>query len=86
MRIMGVPPRVWGVVALVLAVVWTFVWPQRDVEGPAYLILRWGHALVWLLLAVAAFLAPAAPTAAKRTSMAAGAVYFAFLATVTITG
>ncbi|MEV4094317.1 hypothetical protein [Streptosporangium saharense] len=86
MKVVGVPVQVWGVVALVLAVVWAFVWPQRDVDGLAYLILRWGHALVWLLLAVTAFLAPAASTAAKRTGMAAGAVYFAFLATITITG
>ncbi|MEV4835461.1 hypothetical protein AB0K05_13120 [Nonomuraea sp. NPDC049486] len=86
MRIIGVPVQVWGAIALILAVVWVFVWPQREVDGVAYLILRWGHALVWLLLGIAAFLAPVGSTAAKGTGMAAGLVYLAFLVTVSING
>ncbi|MBG0814554.1 hypothetical protein [Planomonospora sp. ID82291] len=78
MKIVNVPVQVWGALCLVLAVVWFFVWPQRDVEGLHYLVLRWGHALVWLLLALAAFLAPATPSA-RFPAVAAGLVYAAFL-------
>ena len=85
MKIAGVPVQVLGALALVVAVVWVFVWPQRDVDGLAYLMLRWGHALVWLLLAVAAFLAPVTATAAKGAAIAAGVVYLAFLVTITLT-
>ncbi|MGI5268337.1 hypothetical protein ACQEUU_04245 [Nonomuraea sp. CA-218870] len=29
MKVIGVPVQVWGAIALVLAVVWVVVWPQR---------------------------------------------------------
>ncbi|MDA0631848.1 hypothetical protein OUY22_00325 [Nonomuraea sp. MCN248] len=86
MKVIGVPVQVWGAIALVLAVVWVVVWPQRQVDGLAYLILRWGHALAWLLLGLAAFLAPFTATAAKVAGMGAGVVYLAFMATIVTTG
>jgi hypothetical protein len=37
-----------------LALLYCFVWPQKKAEGLAfglrYVVLRWFHALVWLLL------------------------------------
>ncbi len=56
----GVPLVLLGGVCLVLTIVWAFVWPRGRVtpsDGTRYLIVRWFHALVWLLLALAAFVA-----------------------------
>ena len=60
-RLLGVPWVVWACVCLALAVLFAFLWPAeqgRAVGGAAYFVLRWGHALVWLLLSAAAFSAP----------------------------
>jgi len=43
-----------------VAVIWVFVWPSNKPVAPnslPHLILRWAHALVWVLLATAAFIA-----------------------------
>ena len=59
-RMLGVPWIVWGLACLLVAGIWLIVWPQSRVtarSGPRFLILRWAHALVWLLLAAAALLA-----------------------------
>ncbi len=56
----GIPVIVLGGVCLGLTIVWVFVWPRGRVtpaDGMRYLIVRWFHALVWLLLALAAFVA-----------------------------
>ena len=57
-KLFGVPLGIWGIVCLLLTVIWIFVWPDaRTVQGSvAFFILRWFHALTWLLLSVAAFL------------------------------
>lgn len=50
---------VWAAACLALAVVWIFVWPSdragANRSGLHFLVLRWGHALCWLLLAVSCF-------------------------------
>lgn len=59
-KFLGLPFVVWGAICLVLAVVWIVFWPSDKAvatEGLRFVILRWFHALVWLLLAIAAFLA-----------------------------
>lgn len=59
-KLFGVPLVVWGVFCLVLTAVWVVVWPHQravEAEGLRFLVLRWFHALVWLLLAIAAFVA-----------------------------
>ena len=59
-KFLGLPLPLWGAFALVLTVVWLWFWPSDRVALPGsltYFILRWFHALVWLLLAVAAFCA-----------------------------
>lgn len=56
----GVPLWVWGCACLLLSIVWIFLWPQNAVSassGVRFFIIRWFHALVWLVLAVAAFIA-----------------------------
>jgi hypothetical protein len=53
---LGVPWFVWGMLCLVVALIFTLVWPRGKRPGKARalqsLILRWFHALVWVLLAV----------------------------------
>ena len=57
---LGVPWFVWGLLSLVVAVIFTVIWPHRKRPGKTrplrYLILRWFHAFVWVLLAVSFFL------------------------------
>jgi len=58
-KLFGVPLILWGVLCIVLTIVWVSVWPSEKVAATnevRYFILRWFHALTWLLLAVAAFL------------------------------
>lgn len=84
---LGVPWLGWGLLALGLAVVWVVVWPAdqaADASGLRYLSLRWGHAVVWLLLAGSCFARGMnlATGAANLLALAALAVYLAFLAAV----
>jgi len=67
-KLWGIPLVVWGVLGLGISVVWLFVWPSDKVDGASaleFLVLRWFHAIVWLLLAAAAFMAAAGPTRAR---------------------
>lgn len=57
---LGIPFLIWGLLCLVLTVIWVFVWPSGKAigtDGLRAIILRWFHALVWLLLAASAFIA-----------------------------
>ncbi|MBL8077492.1 MAG: hypothetical protein JNM55_05990 [Anaerolineales bacterium] len=52
---LNLPWFVWAGIALVVAVIYTFVWPKdriADLTGFRFLVLRWTHALTWYLLAV----------------------------------
>jgi len=57
----------WGALGLIVSAVWLFVWPSDQAVGVSalqYFVLRWFHAIVWLLLSAAAF-AAAAPGRAR---------------------
>ena len=59
MKLLGIPLPILGLGCIALTVVWIFVWPRDRATSSAvirYLILRWFHALTWLLLAFAAFI------------------------------
>ena len=84
----SLPWWVYGMAALLLAVVWALVWPSDRLvvnasEGRA-LLVRWGHALTWLLLAVSFFMRagwlPGGEGAANLIAMGALLAYFGFLA------
>jgi hypothetical protein len=49
----------WGVLCLAIALIFCFIWPAQRLSPAtstlAYLMLRWGHALVWLFLALFCF-------------------------------
>ena len=59
-RLFGVPLVIWGVLCCALTLVWIIVWPSNKAAattGFRFVILRWFHALTWLFLAIAAFIA-----------------------------
>jgi hypothetical protein len=59
-KLLGIPLPILGIACLLLTIVWLFVWPRDRAAHSAlmpYIILRWFHALTWLLLAIAAFIA-----------------------------
>jgi hypothetical protein len=86
-RFLGVPLVVWGGVCLAVALVWAVFWPSDRVavcSGLRFVILRWFHALTWVLLALAAFIGAfsgSRPGTARPIALLALAVYLAFMAT-----
>lgn len=88
-KLFGVPVFVWGGLCLLLTILWIFVWPNNRV-APAdrlrYIVLRWFHALVWLILAVAAFIAGfdlfGGQSTAKPTALLSLIVYLIFMFTL----
>ncbi len=87
-KLLGVPLVVWGGICLGVALLWTLVWPSDRIavaSGLRFMILRWFHALTWLLLAGAAFLAAfSGPAKAKPIALLALAVYLVFMATLIV--
>ena len=85
-RFLGVPLFVWAAFCLALAVVWVIFWPRKRAAGSGglrYVILRWWHALTWLLLAAAAFIAglnvEGGARLAKALSVVSLVVYLTFI-------
>jgi hypothetical protein len=82
---LNLPWFVWAGLALVVAVVYSFVWPEKvgtAATGFRFFILRWGHALTWLLLALNFLLRGLSPSlngAANLVALAGGGLYFLFL-------
>jgi hypothetical protein len=92
MKLLGIPLTIWGVACLVMAAVWMFVWPKnRSVASGSlsYLVLRWFHALVWLFLAAATFIAGfdilGGADTARFIALLALLTYLAFMATLMVT-
>ena len=91
--VLGLPWTLWGLLALLVAGVYAVVWPRpgaRARTGPVWrhLVLRWFHALVWVLLALSCFirtdLMPGGSGAANVAALLGLATYAAFLGTLTI--
>jgi hypothetical protein len=86
-RFLGVPLTVWGGLCLAVAAIFMVFWPSAKVHANIsplrYMLLRWGHAGVWLLLALALFVrglvGPAGAPVAQIAALLALVVYFAFL-------
>ena len=82
---LNLPWYAWAAVALLVAVVYSFVWPQTAVavtDGFRFFVIRWGHALTWLLLAINFVLRGISPSlngAANVVALAAGIIYFLFM-------
>jgi hypothetical protein len=89
-KLLGVPLPILGIACLLLTMVWIFVWPRDRATHSAllpYIILRWFHALTWLLLAVAAFVASynilGGINLAKPIALLSLIVYLIFMVTFT---
>lgn len=85
-KLFGIPLVVLGGICLALTVVWVFVWPgdkATSLTGLRFFILRWFHALVWLLLAIAAFMAafhaPGGAPAIRVVALLSLIVYLVFM-------
>ena len=75
----------WTGLALLVAVFYYFVWPQRAVTvsiGFRFLVIRYAHTLTWLLLALNFFLRGLSPSfngIANLFAATGALVYFFFL-------
>ncbi len=82
---LNLPWFVWAALALVVATVYAFVWPQKiagAVTGLRFFIIRWGHMLTWILLAVNFLLRGISPSLngmANLIAIAGGGSYFLFM-------
>ncbi|MCC6299478.1 MAG: hypothetical protein IT314_09270 [Anaerolineales bacterium] len=82
---LSLPWFVWAALALILAIVWIYVGPHTKIpaaSGFRYFIIRWGHSLTWLLLAVSFFLRGINPSlngAANLIAAAGGISYLMFM-------
>jgi hypothetical protein len=82
---LNLPWFLWAVLTLVVAVVYLFVWPHKNVTlttGFRFFILRWGHMLTWLLLAINFLLRGFSPSlngVANLIALAGGLMYVLFL-------
>lgn len=78
-----------GVVALLIAGVFAVFVPNAEkvnaTEGFPYFIVRWGHSLVWVLLAISFFIAASGNksllTLANPIAAAGGLLYLVFIVT-----
>ena len=82
---LGLPWLLWAGLAFLVAVVFTFVWPSDRVTVAGswrFFLLRWAHALVWVLLAISfALRGFGIKGAADTTGLLALLTYLAFMAT-----
>ena len=82
---LNIPYFAWAAIALILAVVWIYVWPHKAVtvtDGFRFLAIRWGHAVTWFLLAISFFLRGVSSSfndAASLAAMAGGLVHMLFI-------
>lgn len=84
---LGIPLFGWGGLCLIVAAIYAVFWPRskaaRVHSHRRHLILRWFHALVWVLLALAFFVrgsgAAGSYGLANITALIALAVYVVFL-------
>lgn len=81
----GLPWFAWAGISLAVSLLYSFVWPRRRISengGFRYLVLRWGHTLVWVLLAINFLLrglSPSAASAADAFALSGGLAYLLFL-------
>ncbi|CAN5893323.1 hypothetical protein BH24DEI2_BH24DEI2_28230 [soil metagenome] len=89
-KVWGLSAIVWTGLCLAVTVLYLFLWPQQKVTADTALarhfVLRFCHALVWLLLAVSFWLRgldglDGGVTAANRVALAALVAYLVFIAT-----
>jgi len=82
---LNLPWFLWASLALIIAVIYSAVWPKNAVAvetGFRYFVLRWGHALVWVLLTINFVLRGIDPSfngVANLIALAGGLMYLLFM-------
>lgn len=82
---LNLPYFAWTAIALVIAVFFVYIWPRKAVTlntGIRYFIIRWGHGLTWLLLAISFYLRGIGPELNGGSSffaLAGGVMYPLFM-------
>jgi len=82
---LNLPWFLWSGLALILAIVWVYVGPHTKLTptpGFRYFIIRWGHALTWLFLAINFLLRGIGPDlngGASFFALASGVTYLLFM-------
>lgn len=85
---LDLPWFLWAALALIVAVIYSFVWPNKNLTlstGFRFFILRWGHSLTWFLIAINFLLRGLSPSlngAANLIALASGLMYILFLVIV----
>jgi hypothetical protein len=84
MGFLGLSYYIWGIIGVTLAVVFAFIAPreQGKMSRTKYIIVRWFHSLVWILLAISFFLRGTENLTAIRVAdivaLAGGVVYIIY--------
>jgi hypothetical protein len=82
---LNLPWFLWAALALIVAVIYSFGWPHKAVAATAgfrFLVLRWGHALTWILLTINFLLRGLSPSlngVANIVALAGGLMYPLFI-------
>ena len=82
---LNLPWFAWAGLALIVSLIYSFIWPQNAgaaATGFRYFVLRWGHALTWVLLAISFGLRGVSPSLngiANLVGLAGGLMYALFL-------
>ncbi|HMR99159.1 MAG TPA: hypothetical protein PKE62_07870 [Anaerolineales bacterium] len=83
---LNIPYFAWTTISLVIAVIFAYVWPHKAVTASAgfrFFVIRWGHSLTWVLLAISFFLRGINPSLngiANLIAAAGGLAYLLFMA------
>ena len=81
----NIPYLVWTALALVLAGIFDHAWPHQAVTmttGFRYFVVRYGHSLTWILLAISFFLRGLFPSfngTANLFAASGGLMYLLFI-------
>ena len=82
---LNLPYFAWTALALVVAVIFVYVGPHNKLTVTPdlrYLVIRWAHALTWVLLAISFFLRGVSPSlngVANLIAAAGGLIYLLFM-------
>jgi hypothetical protein len=85
----------WVAIALLVALMWAWYWPADRLRGATpgsfrYIVLRWFHSLVWVLLAISFLLraiwGSAVTPITNITALSALLVYLVFMTTLLTRG
>jgi len=87
MGFLNIPWWIWGSVALVVALIYAFYVPKADsvyaTRGFQFVIVRWFHSLVWVVLALSFFMRGVEQAGwtelANPAALAGGILYVIFL-------